>query len=155
MFLTDVMTYLMKGTLTNIKGVLRGDGKILSEVDVDNTPTASSDSLVTSGGVKSAITRLIPGSFELVHNSRAVITLSSYHCALRAFGVLNSHDCIDLFYSYGRKYDGIIGSNITASLSSDYKTLTITNLGSAKFYLGIAFFPATDNQTISVAIEYI
>lgn len=55
MFLTDVMTYLMKGTLTNIKGVLKGDGKSLSEIGVDEAPTQDSNNLVTSGGVKSAL----------------------------------------------------------------------------------------------------
>lgn len=55
MLLTDVMTYLMKGTLTNIKGVLKGDGKNLGEIGVDTTPTANSKNLIESGAVKSAL----------------------------------------------------------------------------------------------------
>mgnify|MGYP006976623475 CR=1 FL=1 len=56
MFLTDVMLYLMKGTLTNISGVLKGNGKTLDSMGVDATPTASSKNLIESGGVKAAIT---------------------------------------------------------------------------------------------------
>lgn len=55
MLLSDVMTYLMKGTFTNIKGVLKGNGKFLSEVGVDTIPTANSKNLVESGGVESAL----------------------------------------------------------------------------------------------------
>ena len=95
MFLTDVMTYLMKGTLTNIKAVLKGDGKTLGEVGVDSTPTAESKNLITSGGVKSALDAHYPQNlyFGIAKNASKVLTFgASFKGAMFIYSTSASHD---------------------------------------------------------------
>ena len=139
------------------QGVLVGAGAGSVSAKTLDTSGLTNDNnhIPTSGAVKGEITRVIPGSYVILHGRQAVITVSTYACAWRAFGVLTSNDRIDLLYSYGRMYSGITGSNIQAVKSDDY-TVTIKNThDSARFYLGVMFFPSADNQTISVTVEEI
>lgn len=140
------------------QGVLVGAGAgSVSAKTLDTSGlTNDSDHIPTSGAVKGAITRVIPGSYVILSGRQAVITVSAYTCAWRAFGVLTANDRIDLLYSYGRMYSGITGANITAVKSDDDLTVTIKNThSSARFYLGVMFFPSADTQTISVTVEAI
>lgn len=86
--LSDFLT-LIKGTQTNISGVFVGKNGKITSTAVDSTPTASSQNLVTSGGVKSAIDSSVEyrmrfsgsqsikfGEIAKVSNNRVTIILS-------------------------------------------------------------------------------
>ncbi len=123
-------------------GVLQGDGNGgVTARNVDATPTASSTNLVTSGGVKNAIDQFKPISVRLARQRKAVITLSTYECALRIFGVSSNEFYCDMIYSYGYVIQLDNNPEMSISRSSDYLTITVSN-------------NATSSRTMDLAIVF-
>lgn len=123
MLLTDVMLYLMKGTLTNIRGVLKGDGKSISEVGIDDsTLTDDNNHIPTSGVVKSALGGIVKSdavssSISFAANSGTFIAVARNSVSVGALYV------VDAAGSLTR----IAGTATGHTASINNGTVTITN----------------------------
>lgn len=109
---------------------------------IDQTPTAgNTDHLISSAGVKSAIDQFKPISVRLARQRKAVITLSTYECALRIFGVASNGFYCDMIYSYGYVIQLDNNPEMSISRSSDYLTITVSNnaISSRSMDLAIVF----------------
>ena len=72
-----------------------------------------------------------PRSVRLARQKKAVITLSTYDCAIRFFGVTTQGYYCDMIYSYGYIIQLDNNADMSISVSSDWLTITISNNASS------------------------
>lgn len=85
---------------------------------------------------------------SLAANSTVTITLSKYFCAGTLYGAVNTN--VGFAYTFGNGYLAPIktATGVTATLGSDYKTITVTNSNATNGWVGMS---VTSGATVTMS----